>query len=335
MKNRNNAGFALFALLFASGGCAGTDLKNPGISELVDGVEKDFKKPYELCQKTVQSELVKIQERFLDSLRSKTEQDQKRARFERMSLNRAGAAICISRVFQYLDKYNLKINDLSQKANREVGEIFALSSEIFYSNSGYVPLGGALPSVAFPEKYQSIYFDIIDKPPGVCDPIDLAIRGISVYLLNRSGGACDSEAARMEPAGKGGVPNKSAGPAATFVPDKSTAEITTPASDPAAIATRQPLIVSAGLRPGSPQPDSKKFITARVRKLKLSGAVIVKACVDKNGNFSSATIVESGGDIDLDTSAIKYARTLIYAPATIDGNPVEGCFQFRARTTFQ
>ena len=321
--------------IFITVDCSATELQYLEISNFTESAVKDFKKSIEICRKIVQIELVKVAERDLDEIRSKSEQEQKKARFERISLDRTNEAICLNRVAQYLAKYNLKIADLSQRAVSEVNEALGFSSEKFYSRFGFPALSdGGLVSLAG-EKFERFYLEIIYNPVGPCDPLDFGIRGISAYLLIKSGGVCPKERVPVAATGNGVVAGQSGAASIKEAMPGLAERPNAPGTDLAVSLKKQPVLISAGLRRGSPQPDSNQFITSRVRKLKLAGAVIVKSCVDKDGSISSATIQESGGDIDLDTSAIEYAKKLIYAPATADGVPIAGCFSFRIKTSFK
>jgi TonB family protein len=72
--------------------------------------------------------------------------------------------------------------------------------------------------------------------------------------------------------------------------------------------------------------------TLESRALRETGVITVRACVGTNGFLTAApTVDRSSGSPRLDASALKLALAGSghFAPATLDGVPVESCFLFK------
>jgi TonB family protein len=173
---------------------------------------------------------------------------------------------------------------------------------------------------------EAAYLDLVDKPLEDCEAVSFEVRGLNAFLLNR-GGTSTSCGMQQSLASQKTL-DAHASP--------SGAVVAATHSEPSSVEMApKDVLVAPHVDPKQQQPNSQKFITARVMKQRIAGKVIVKACVGSFGELEVATIQESGGDIDLDSQAIEYAKALKYLPATRNGVPASGCFSYRVVTAFK
>ncbi|MBW8807997.1 MAG: TonB family protein [Lysobacter sp.] len=91
----------------------------------------------------------------------------------------------------------------------------------------------------------------------------------------------------------------------------------------ASVAAEQPLDISAGIDPSSRRLNPAKYPTQAIEAC-VDGTVIVVVQIDKNGEFSKATVERSGGQAYFDEAALEAAKHWTYFPAVEGGQPVPG-----------
>lgn len=88
--------------------------------------------------------------------------------------------------------------------------------------------------------------------------------------------------------------------------------------------------------PGKAFPATGDFYPASAIREGVTGAAIVRTCVDARGRLTSdPTLDQSSGSASLDGGALKLARAGSghYRPTTEDGQPVSSCYPFRVTFT--
>ncbi len=87
---------------------------------------------------------------------------------------------------------------------------------------------------------------------------------------------------------------------------------------PAASANSGPTVLS--------MPPLKDYYTPEMRSAGEKGTVRVKVCLDKAGQLTSATVLDSSGFERLDKAAEQFLRAVRFKPAMAGGVAQDGCF---------
>jgi TonB family protein len=283
------------------------DLERRQLATLVDGTERVLAVPYASCLKVVKAELGALAQASIENIRSKSEQDQRRDRLARLSMDRPASAICLRRVALYLGAYDLKIDDLSQTAIKELSGLLVLTGEQFYSPDRVRLLTRYGKTVVEAGAREAAYLDLVDKPLEDCEAVSFEVRGLNAFLLSRIGrpSVCDVKVAAQN----------------AVVPQPK-------------VVTPVPVRVAPKLNPNMAQPKWEKYFPKKLMKDQNEGAVIIKACIDKTGRFESGSVQEPSGYAELDAAGLKWAKDLYYISGTVDGVPADSCFSFRVRKSF-
>lgn len=91
----------------------------------------------------------------------------------------------------------------------------------------------------------------------------------------------------------------------------------------APVAAQEPSDIGASVDPSSRRLNPANYPSQAIEAC-VDGTVIVVVDVDKNGEFSKATVERSGGQAYFDEAALEAAKHWKYNPATEGGQPAPG-----------